>query len=139
MELPFIVRLFLQNKDQVGTSEGSECSGTIIDNHWIATSFDCCQDIIAYRLINFGRMEMTQVETGIIGIGPLNHAFDDIQEISRKIFVVRGYGVKILKFFVSENSEKYDICLIRTNYDIINLGTSNGSNPSKICLTDKVS
>ena len=39
----------------------------------------------------------------------------------------------------TENSEKYDICLIRTNYDIINVGTSNGLNPSKICLTDKVS
>ena len=106
MELPFIVRLFMQNQHQIDTKHGSECSGTIIDNHWIATSFACCENIVAFQLVNFGRKRMTSVEKRIIG--PL----------------------KI------ENQE-YDVCLIRTKYDIIRRGKRNGLKPSQICLPDK--
>ena len=95
----------MQNENQIDTKEGSECSGTIIDNHWIATSFACCENIVAFQLVNFGRKRMTSVENRIIG--PL----------------------KI------ENQE-YDVCLIRTKYDIIRRGKRNGLKPSQICLPD---
>ena len=39
---PYVVRLLMQTKDQVGTSQGSQCSGTIISEHWVATSESCC-------------------------------------------------------------------------------------------------
>ena len=64
LEMPYIVRLFLQKKHEIETNQGSECSGTIIDNHWIATSFVCCEDIVAFRLINFGRNRMRKVDQG---------------------------------------------------------------------------
>ena len=83
--MPYIVRLFLQTLDQVGTRKHSECSGTIIDNHWIATSFACCGNIVAFKLLDFGRNRIMQVEQGNIGIGPL----------------------KI-------GSDEFDVCLIRT-------------------------
>ena len=77
--MPFIVRLFLQTLDQVDTKKHSECSGTIIDNHWIATSFACCENIVAFKLLDFGRNRIMKVEQGNIGIGPLkigNEEFD---------------------------------------------------------------
>ena len=83
--MPYIVRLFLQKQAEVDTKKGSECSGTIIDNHWIATSFACCENIVAFKLLDFGRNRMMKVDQGIIGIGPLK-----IQ------------------------NEEYDVCLIRT-------------------------
>ena len=70
LQMPYIVKLFLQKHNQVGR-EGSECSGTIIDNHWIATSFACCENIVAFRLLNFSGKRMMKVEQGSIGIGPL--------------------------------------------------------------------
>ena len=70
LQMPYIVKLFLQKQNQVG-KEGSECSGTIIDNHWIATSFACCENIVAFRLLEFGGKRMMKVEQGSIGIGPL--------------------------------------------------------------------
>ena len=104
--MPFIVRLFLQSQNQIDTKKGSECSGTIIDNHWIATSFACCEDMVAFQLVNFGQKRMHSLEQRIIG--PL----------------------KI-------EDREYDVCLIRTNYDIIKRGKRNGLKPSKICLPDK--
>ena len=62
--MPFLLRLFLQTENQIGTNRGSECSGTIIDNHWIATSFDCCKDIVAFRLMNFGRASEQKADDG---------------------------------------------------------------------------
>ena len=54
--MPFVTRLFLQKENQVGTRDGFECSGTIIDDYWIATSFDCCKGIVAFKIIhNFSR------------------------------------------------------------------------------------
>ena len=85
MQMPYIVRLFLQQLAEVGTKKGSECSGTIIDNHWIATSFACCENIVAFKLLDFGRNRMMKVEQGIIGIGPLK-----------------------------VQNEEYDVCLIRS-------------------------
>ena len=62
--MPYIVRFFLQKEDEIGTKEGSECSGTIIDNHWIVTSFACCENIAAFKLLDFGRKRMTIVKQG---------------------------------------------------------------------------
>ena len=95
----------MQNQHQIDTKHGSECSGTIIDNHWIATSFACCENIVAFQLVNFGRKRMTSVENRIIG--PL-----------------------------TIEKQEYDVCLIRTKYDIIRRGKRNGLKPSQICLPD---
>ena len=129
--MSFIIRLFLQTEDQVGTSRGSECSGTIIDNHWIATSYDCCQDIVAFRLVNYGDRKVTRVEQGNIGIGPLQSPNGEIQEISRTSFY------KNFDLSWGEIRKKYDICLIQTKYDIIKVGRARGFKPSKICFPDK--
>ena len=129
--MPFIIRLFLQTENQVGTRRGSECSGTIIDNHWIATSYDCCQDIVAFRLVDFGDRRVTRVEQGNIGIGPLKSPNGDIQEISRISFK-NNIGLSW-----GEIPKQYDNCLIRTKYDIIKLGRARGFKPSKICIPDK--
>ena len=95
----------MQNKHQVDTKQGSECSGTIIDNHWIATSFACCENIVAFQLVNFGQKRMTSAEKRING--PLKL-----------------------------QNEEYDVCLIRTKYDIIRRGKRNGLKPSQICLPE---
>ena len=57
----------MQHKNQVDTKQGSECFGTIIINHWIAKSFSCCENIVAFQLVNFGQKRMTSVEKRIIG------------------------------------------------------------------------
>ena len=90
LEMPFLLRLFLQTENQVGTHRGSECSGTIIDNHWIATSFDCCKDIVAFRLMNFGRGSEQKANDGEnIGISKEPFQIGQNKENSRK---VNGHG-----------------------------------------------
>ena len=89
--MPFIVRLFLQKRDQVGTTKGSECSGTIIENHWIATSFDCCKDITAFRLVNFGKRSEGKAEPRKnIGIKKYPFKIGEIEENSQKSKVDHG-------------------------------------------------
>ena len=39
---PYVVRLLMQTEDQVETAQGKQCSGTIISEHWVATSESCC-------------------------------------------------------------------------------------------------
>ena len=94
LEMSFIVRLFLQKQHQVGTRQGSECSGSIIDNHWIATSFACCKDIVAFNLINYGRTITTKVEQGIIGLGPLKINNQEVGSFRLKSSVPMIYLVK---------------------------------------------
>ena len=89
MVMPFVVRLFLQNKAEIGTNQGFECSGSIIDDHWIATSYACCDQIVAFRLLNFGLRKMSKgLAKESIGYGPI--------EIE---------------------NQSYDICLIRRDAD----------------------
>ena len=42
--LPFLVDLMMQTEAQKNSSEGQQCSGTILSPFWIATSETCCED-----------------------------------------------------------------------------------------------
>ena len=120
-EMPYIVRFFLQKEDQIGTNQGSECSGTIIDNHWIVTSFACCENIAAFKLLDFGRKRMTIVKQGqgstvsyrTTSSGPeRTKNWKKLRLYERGSSWISHSGLNQIGPLEIENQE-YDVCLIR--------------------------
>ena len=105
----------MQHKNQVDTKQGSECFGTIIINHWIAKSFSCCENIVAFQLVNFGQKRMTSVEKRIIGPLILQNEEYDVCLIRTKYDTIRRGPRK------SGDASR---------------GKRNGLKPSQICLSD---
>ena len=60
---PFLVDLLMQTQEQLGTAKGTSCSGTIISDHWVATSEECCENV-AGAILDF-----TDDRTGDQGTG----------------------------------------------------------------------
>ena len=42
---PFLVDLLMQTEEQLETAEGTQCTGVIISDHWVATSESCCENV----------------------------------------------------------------------------------------------
>ena len=56
VNMPWVVRLFLQTEEQREIQNGFDCAGSIVDNYWIVTSRSCCNDITSIELLfNFER------------------------------------------------------------------------------------
>ena len=140
---PYVVRLLMQTEDQIETAEGNQCSGTIISEHWVATSESCC-DGAEQAILDF-----SDDRTGSGGNGGTSSSTVSMPCIPPACFAGRKRrDAHILRRKRRDGDNDYDdeschtngfckkngICLIHSHINILKNAEIHSIAAKKICL-----
>ena len=138
---PYVASILMQTAEQVQTSEGKQCTATIVSPYWIATSESCCENAVG-GVLDFDDWRGTgESGSGTTGGPSYNFPASKFAGRKRRSFLFNGGRSK-------RSTDNYDdatciengfckrngICLIRGGVDLLQAAEDNNVPAKKICL-----
>ena len=138
---PYVVNLLLQTAEQLETSEGQQCTATLVSPYWIATSESCCENAVGGVLDFDDWRGDGDGGTGGTGSSSVNVPAQYAAGRKRRSFQFNRRRSKrstddyddascIADGFCKQNG----ICLIRAGTDLLQAAEDHNIPAKKICL-----